>query len=456
MHRSIAILTVTFLLGLFAAWAQTPDAPDLPQQQPSVQADPQQGEVTLVLEGHQRPRLHLALPEFQGKTRMGREAAIAAGELEATLRRDLEDSRIFEIKDSRVLSVLELTGKRLRDFELYRSLGNEVVLLAEVKSGGDRLVLEGRIYDLKSGQSIVGKRYRGLYSQARRMAHTFADEVIFYFTARRGISLTSIAFYSDRDGFKELYLMDYDGGSQRRISAHKSVSMSPAWTPNGDGLAYVSFFNGPPAIYFVDLVTGRKRPVVTDGVFNTSPSFTPDGQRIAFSRSLGGNSEIYVCDRDGRNLRRLTHSAGIDTNPAWSPTGREIAFTSDRAGNPHVYVMDAEGTNLRRITFEGLYNDGADWSPDGTKLAYASRRRGGTNFKIAVSDLVTLEQQVLTRGPGSDETPTFSPDGRKIAFSSSRLGSHQIYVAELDGSYIRQLTDTGSNYGPTWSGYPEK
>src|SRR4029453_507326 len=178
-----------------------------------------------------------------------------------------------------------------------RALGNEVLLLGEVYEEGGRLALEGRVFDLKSGQSILGKRYRGGFDLTRRMAHSYADEVVLYFTARRGIALTSLAFYSDRSGNKEIYLMDYDGSDQRPVTAHKSISMSPAWSPTGDAIAYVAFFNGNPGIYMVDLTNGLKKGMVTDGSLNSSPCFSPDGKRIAFARSLGGNIEIFVANR---------------------------------------------------------------------------------------------------------------------------------------------------------------
>ena len=195
--------------------------------------------------------------------------------------------------------------------------------------------------------------------------------------------------------------------------------------------------------------------MITSGNLNISPAYSPDQKRLAFARSLGGgNSEIFLADRDGSNLHRLTHSSGIDTNPAWSPTGREIAFTSSRSGTPQIYIMDAEGSNLRRVTFDGNYNDGAEWSPAGNRLLY-SARKGGNNFRIATSDVVTLETAVLTSSQGSHETPSFSPDGMKIAYAMKLGGRTQIMVMDADGSDTLQLTHEGNNYAPAWSNYPE-
>ncbi|HSM52006.1 MAG TPA: hypothetical protein VLA75_11455 [Thermoanaerobaculia bacterium] len=451
------LLLLVLAAGLGAQQGTAPVTPEppAPDATPPAAAPPDQ--VTLVMQPGDRPLLRLALPALDtGAQPLAGAAAAAARELESALRADLDASGIFTIQGPADLAVLQLTGETAHDFEQYRSLGNEVVLLGELKLEGDRLVLEGRIFDLPSGQAILGKRYRGSYDLARRIAHTFADEILLHFTGRRGVALTSIAFYSDRDGEKEIYLMDYDGRNQRRITAHRSISMSPAWSPSGDAVAYVSFFAGSgPAIYLADIASGLKRPVVTSGSLNTSPTFSPDGRRIAFARSLGSNIEIFACDRDGSSLKQLTYSSGIDTNPAWSPSGREIAFTSSRGtGRPQIYAMDAEGSNLRRITFSGDYNDGAAWSPDGTRLAYSSRQPNG-QFAIAVSDLVTLASRVLVAGNGNHEGPTFSPDGRRLAFASTLRGRTQIQVVGAEGGEPRALTTDGNNYAPDWSGYPQ-
>ncbi|MFQ5525996.1 MAG: hypothetical protein ACE5GX_07005 [Thermoanaerobaculia bacterium] len=421
-----------------------------------------QREIFVELEGRARSRLRLAVPDPSGIDGLSPLARQAAQQLIDVLREDLEASGVFQVQGPEQLSVLELTGDPITDYQLYQALANELLLDAEVIEEPGRLVLEGRVFNLASANSVLGKRYRGGFELSRRIAHTFADEVVFYFTGRRGVSLTSIAFHSDRaaSGGREIYLMDYDGFNQRAITAHQTLSMSPDWSPGSDFVAYVSYLAGAPGIHRVELRTGRKAPVMTSGDFNSSPAYSPDGNSIVFSRSVGrGNTEIFLCNADGSNLRRLTNSRGIDTNPTWSPTGREIAFTSSRSGTPQIYVMSAEGADLRRVTFLGRYNDGAAWSPDGTKLAHSARRQDHS-FDIAITDLVTLETRYLTEGaPGSHESPSYSPDGKKLVYAanlSSRSGTTtQIFTMDLDGGGRRQLTRTGNNFAPSWSGYPK-
>jgi TolB protein len=448
MRRLFALASLA-AAGVAVLGAQAPPPESTAPPPPAPQG------ITVVLErGNQVPIVALAFPATPGIAALPGTAASAARELEQTLRKDLERSGVFDILGPEELSVLTLSGDLQRDADSYRSLGAAMLLQNEIKLEADRLVLEGRLIDLASRQTIVGKRYRGTFDLSRRIAHTFADEIVLFLTSKRGIALTSLAFYSDRDGFKEIFLMDYDGHDQRRLTAHKSISMSPSWSGGGESVAYVSFFaERGPALYLADVASGRKSPLVTDGNMNASPSFSPDGRSIAFARALGANIEIFVCNRDGSNVRRLTNSGGIDTNPAWSPSAREIAFTSSRSGTPQLYVMDAEGSNLRRVTFEGAYNDGASWSPDGTRLAYATRSERN-RFDIALVDLVTLAARRLTAGSGSNEAPSFAPDGRRIAFTSTRAGGTQIFVLNAaDGGSVEQLTSQGSNWAPDWSGY---
>ncbi len=418
-----------------------------PAAQPAGGAQPDQ--VTLELSRNQQQRFKLAIPAFKG-TGLAGESATAGGDLEATVRRDLELSGYFDIQGPAELAGLALVGDPVRDRDLYRSTGNEILLLGDLRAEGGKLVFEGRLFDLKSGQSILAKRYRGAYNVTRRIGHTFADEVIRYLTGASGIALSQIAYVSERGGFKEIYVMDYDGGAPQKVTAHRSTSLSPSWNPASLGLAYTSFVGGAPGIYFAELASGKKRPIVTSGSLNMTPSFSPDGSRVVFARSLSGNVEIFTSDIAGNDLRRLTQSQAIDTNPAWSPKGGEIVFTSSRAGNPHLYLMDAEGANVRRLTFEGTYSDGASWSPDGSQIVYTTRRDG--RFQIAVTNVVTLETRVLTSGPGENESPTFSPDGRKIAYTSRRTGTKQIYVMDAaDGANVRQLTTEGINDMADWS-----
>ena len=290
------------------------------QQMPTID-----DEITLVIEEGARSAWKLAVPEPTGVDLLSGAARTAADELDATLRADLLGTGIFHLQGPAELAVLQLTGDDARDRELYRSLGNELLLTSDIVVEGDRLTLEGRLIDLASGEPVLGKRYTGTFELARRIAHTLADEIVLYFTGRRGIALTDIAFASDRSGHREIYLMDADGANQRAITAHQSLSMSPDWSPRRDVVAYVSYYNGrAPGLYLVDLGSGAKSELVTSGTLNISPSFSPDGGQVAFSRSIGdGNTEIFVSDRAGQSLP-ATERAPAGSTPT-PPGARPVA-----------------------------------------------------------------------------------------------------------------------------------
>jgi len=144
----------------------------------------------------------------------------------------------------------------------------------------------------------------------------------------------------------------------------------------------------------------------------------------------------------------------VNISPVWNPrTGREIAFTSDRDGSPQIYIMDADGTNVKRLVQEGGHAVEPSWSTDGQRIAFAWLKSRTSNFDIYIHDLATDMHTQITHDAGDNERPTWAPDGRHIAFESSRNGSRQIYSMLLDGSKVRQLTNTGKNTAPAWSGY---
>lgn len=400
-----------------------------------------------------RTQVRLAFPAVDVAPGLSAGELQAAREIEQTLRADLDEMDLFNVMSPVEMSVLSLTGVAEQDFEQYRSLGNEVVLLATVRPEEGKMVLEGRVYDLASQQSILGKRYRGEPEQARRIAHTLADAIHRQFSGRPSLALTTIGFHSDRSGYQELWLMDYDGRNQRQISAHQSTSGYVDWSPSGDALAYLSYFNVSPGIYYVDIATNQKRTVWTDGTLSTSPTFSPDGTKIAFAHSVGTNIDIFVCERECTQPRRITDSRAIDTNPSWSPDGNRIAFTSDRSGRPNIYLMNVDGSGVQRVSFEGDYNDGASWHPKGDFLTYASRH--SYRFKVALTNLLDLTTRLLTSGSDSHEEPTFSPDGRKIAFTLKKARDSNIFSMDTAGANWRQLTHEGNNGAPDWSGFAE-
>ena len=331
--------------------------------------------------------------------------------------------------------------------DLMKRIDALVALRVVITKDGDDFVIAARLSDTTNAE-LYGRQYRGPALVLIKVAHMIADALVRTINGKPGIFLSQIAFASNRDGAWEIYLMDWDGANQRRITFHNALSILPSWSPDNERMVYTSFTRGTSDMYIINRRGGARIRVHTALSLNTSATFSPIGNDIAFVGSVNGNPDIYVIKDDGTNLRRLTTSSSIESTPEWSPNGRQISFTSGRSGSPQIYVMDAEGTNVRRISFEGEWNDDATWSPDGEQIAYTSRVSG--RFQIRIANLINGESRIVA-GEGSNEQPTWSPDGRWIAFQSNRSGRWQIYRIRVDGTDLQQLTQDGENREADWS-----
>jgi TolB protein len=342
----------------------------------------------------------------------------------------------------------------------WQRVGADGLVAATVRVERDSIDVEARIFKVSTGEEAFARGYTGPASQARVMAHTIADEIHAAQAGIRGNARTRLAFVSDRGGlrrelggamrrFKEVWMADYDGANERRVTSDGDLDLTPTWSPDGQAIAYTSFRRGYQDI-FVSLLDVRRVENPTSGVGkNWLPAWSPDGARIAFTSARDGNEEIYVMNRDGSGLRRVTRHWGIDTSPAWSPNAGQIAFTSNRTGSPQIWVMNADGTNAHAVTTE-KYCDRPTWAPAPfNEIAYVSKTR--TGFDIKTIDLGSGEQRQLTFGQGFNESPAFSPNGRHIAFSSTRRGGQQVWTISRTGEYLRQVTTIGNNTMPAWS-----
>ena len=331
--------------------------------------------------------------------------------------------------------------------ELAKRAGANLLLKMNIWLEGPEYIIEARLLDT-TGAVQLGQRYRSQAGALTRTAHLLASEIVRSLNGRPGIFMSQIAFASNRDGEWEIYLMDWDGANQRRITFHKALSILPSWSPDNDRLVYTSFARGTSDMYIVNRRGGGRFRIHSGLGLNVSATFAPIGNDIAFVGSVAGNPDIYLIRDDGSNLRRLTTTGSIESTPEWSPNGRQLSFTSGRGGTPQIYTMDVEGTNVQRISFDGDWNDDANWSPEGERIAFTSKVAG--RFQIRIYNSVTGESRIVA-GDGSNEQPTWSPDGQWISFQSNRSGKWQVYRMRADGSDLLQLTFDGENKGPDWS-----
>jgi TolB protein len=392
------------------------------------------------------PMIPVALPDFQvnGDPSL---AQLTKEEIYAVLAKDLAYSRVFKLVPKEYYSYIQKFDPENIRFKDWASIQANILVSCQIEvSAAERIIFSVRAYDVRSEKFIFGRNFGGKKEFTRLIAHRAADEMMKYF-GEKPIFTSKIVFVSTRDGNSEIYMMDYDGKRQRRITYNTDIDVIPSWSADNEKILYTSYRNGNPDLFLFHLYTG-KTELVSTGRANYSADWSRENDRIVFTSTKKGDAEIYVKDFKTGKEKRLTFNPAIDTTPCWSPNGKEIVFTSQRSGTPQIYIMDAEGTNVRRITHDGTYHDSPQWSPDGTRILYVSRIEG--RFDIYMYNLKNNTIAKLTEERGRNENPTWSPDGRHIIFASNRSGSYQLYTVDYDGQNLRQLTYTGENKMPKW------
>jgi TolB protein len=437
------------------------------QQPPTAPTTPQQpSDVTTTISGQPGVQPRVAVPAFLALSN-DKETADAAKLIADVLWDDLNFEHEFALIPRDVSSTVP--GPTSIDdiaFDRWRELNADDVIVGAVQKDQTGVRVQVRLFNVRARQSAFGKEYSGSIANPRLYAHTIADEIHRQQRALQGVALTKLTFASDRDGdrvsgtvenrgAKEIYICDYDGENQRRITVGFSLNIAPEWSPDARAIAYTSYKRGVPNIFVQRIYDGTPPDELTSNAEqNFLPAWSPDGTRIAFMSTRNGNPQIYVMKRDGSSVHRLTNDTASDGAPTWSPSGTQIAFTSDRTGvaHPQIWVMEADGLGQHLLTHED-YADRPTWSPAPyNEIAFAAKT--GPGFDIKIMDLATGGVHQLTNGEGSNESPAFAPNGRHLAFRSSRAGNDQIFTISRTGQDLKQITRRGANTYPNWSSGP--
>lgn len=342
-------------------------------------------------------------------------------------------------------------------FATWKALGQDNLAIGQVRDiGTGRYEVQFQLFDAVSGSQRASSTLSFSADESRRTAHRIADIIYKQLTGENGVFATRVAYVTvaagdtPKDRRYILQIADTDGFNPQNVIKSREPIMSPAFSPDGKKLAYVSFESKRSAIFIQTLASGDREKVSDLPGINGAPAWSPDGTQLAMTLSKDGNPEIYVMNLANRSLRRITDHFAIDTEPAWSPDGSQLVFTSDRGGKPQLYIVSSAGESQpERITHEGDYNAGAAFSPNGKSLAMVHGNDG--IYRIALMDLANKQLRVLTQG-SLDESPVFAPNGSMILYASRNTGKAQLSAISIDGKVRENLRIESSEVRePAWS-----
>jgi TolB protein len=359
---------------------------------------------------------------------------------------DLQRSGLFRLIDPAGKSPHELAEVSYPD---WQALGADALAIGNVSAQANgRIEARFRLLDVVKQTELAGQSVSANSGEVRAVGHRISDMIYEKLTGDQGVFSTRIAYVKRGGGRYSLIVADSDGYNEQIVLQQSEPIMSPAWSPDGSHLVYVSFETGHAVVYVQSLFTNQRMVLAGFPGSNSAPSWSPDGKYLAIVLTRDGSSEIYLIRPDGSGLRRLTFIDGIATEPSFSPDGQTLLFTSDEGGSPQIYSMPVAGGPEQRMTFGDGNNYSPRFSPDGKGFVYTHLING--KFFIATQDFQTGQMQTLTTG-GWEKKPSFAPNAKLILFASEARGRGILATVSSDGRVQQHMfTDSGDAREPVW------
>lgn len=341
----------------------------------------------------------------------------------------------------------------------YRSIGADDVVLGKVQEvSPGRYAVSFKLLDTaqEGATPLATKQFVVSESELRSVAHHISDLIYRQIIGIRGVFSTKLAYIVVQRSAGEaaqytLEVSDADGYNPRPLLTSNDPIMSPAWSPNGKQIAYVSFENKHASIYVEDVATGARHLISEFRGINGAPAWSPDGRKLALVLSKDGSPNIYIMDLSSRRLTQATHDWSINTEPSWSRDGKFLIFTSNRSGGPQIYQKNLATGAISRLTYDGNYNARASFTPDGNHIVMLNQE--SKLFNIGILDLDTSTFRVLTSSSGTDnESPSIAPNGSMVLYGTLYSGRSVLSMVASDGSVqIRLPARNGEVQDPAWS-----
>ena len=399
--------------------------------------------------------LPIAIPNFTPGTPSDGEVGVGVTQV---ITNNLKRSGLFAPIDQAAYIEKAINIDAAPQFANWRTISAQALVTGRMTRQGDgRLKAEFRLWDVATGQQLIGQQYFTSPEYWRRIAHIISDQIYERLTGEKGYFDTRVVFV-DETGSKErrvkrLALMDQDGANVRYLTRGSDLVLTPRFSPTTQEITYMEFGQGDPRVYLLNIETGQREIVGNFPGMTFSPRFSPDGQRVIMSLQQGGNSNLFVMDLRSKSTTRLTDTPAIDTAPSYSPDGSRICFESDRGGKPQIYVMPSTGGPAQRISFDqttnGTYSTPV-WSPRGDYIAFT--KQGGGQFSIGIMKPDGSGERILTSG-FHNEGPTFAPNGRVVMFFRDPGGNSgpSLYTVDISGRFEQRVPTPGFASDPAWS-----
>jgi TolB protein len=404
----------------------------------AVVAAPAQAQLRVEVSGVGSAQLPIAVAPFVDE-------GLATQQISTIIKDDLTRSGYFRMV-SVPAAISETTAV---NFDEWKGRGAQALAVGSVQRLSDgRFDVRYKLLDTLKSSTLSGFALATPPANVRLTAHRIADDIYEKLIGVRGAFATRIAYVTKAGKEYRLEIADADGeGVQVALRSNEPI-ISPAWSPDGTKVAYVSFEAKKPVVYVQNLITRERNVIANYKGSNSAPAWSHDGSKLAVSLSRDGLTQIYTVNANGSGLQRISNSSGIDTEPQFSADGQYIYFLSDRSGGPQIYRMGTSGGDAKRVTFSGSYNITPRISPDGKTLAYISRRDG--KFQLYSQDLENGQEQRLS-DTVKDESPSFSPNGRYIMYATESGRRGTLAVVSVDGKVKQTLTvQAGDIREPTW------